>query len=197
MEIKDVSYSTVLSHVFPGVVLELQILLAFSLFSPIPMLSKIAVFVQANVTSLLSFGILFFVMATILGFILDGMHHFFLRNLEQDIFGVYKYLNSLEKLEIARSELDADLWYPYEAYANIAIAMIPGLGLLPYWMHIHHFHIVFNGVSMAIYTAVCAIMWHEAVATLKSYKEVEKEVIKAFRGNPPDDHTNNSQPGAK
>ena len=186
MEIKDVSYSTVLSHVFPGVVLELQILLAFSLFSPIPMLSKLAAFVQANVSSLLSFGILFFVLATILGFVLDGMHHFFLRNLEQDIFGVYKYLNSLERLEIARSELDEDLWYPYEAYANIAIAMIPGLGLLPYWMQIHHFNIVFIVVTMVIYTAVCAIMWHEAIVTLKLYKEVEKEVIKAFQGKPSD-----------
>jgi len=187
MDIKNVSYSTVLSHVFPGIVLELQMLLALALFSPTPILAKISTFIQTNLSTFLSFGILFLVLATILGFILDGIHHFIFRKREAKIDGIYRYMTSIERLEIARSTLDEDLWYPYEAYANIAIAMLPGIGLLPYWMLLHHFGLVFISVTWVIYNAVCAVMWHEAIATLEQYKDVERELIEAFKCPTPKD----------
>jgi len=186
MDIKNISYSTVLSHAFPGILLELQIFLAVGLFSPVDILAKISSFVQANVSNLLSCAILFFVLATILGFILDGIHHYIFRKQEEKVYGIYRYMTSLERLEIVRSLLDDDLWYPYEAYANIWIAMMPGVVLLPYWMLIHNFGLALVVVIMAIYLIVFAIMRHEAVSTLEEYKEVENELIKAFQCSRPE-----------
>ncbi len=180
MDIKNISYSTILSHVFPGIVMELQILLALALFSPVPVVTKLSAFMQANVSTFVAFGILFLVLATIFGFILDGIHHFVFRKREATVDGIYRYMTSLERLEIAQSTLEEDLWYPYEAYANIAIAMLPGVYLLPYWMWAHAFGPWFIGVTWIVYVVVLAIMWHEALATLEQYKEVEKELVKAF-----------------
>lgn len=181
MDLNNISYNTILSHVFPGVLLELQIFLAASLFSPVDITAKATAFVQANLSTLLSFGILFFVVATILGFILDGIHHFIFHKQERTTLDIYKYLTSQERLEIAGSVLDDDLWYPYEAYANIWIALMPGLILLPYWMHAHKFSVIFIVVTMTIYIVVFAIMFCEAIRTLKWYKEVQNELIKAFQ----------------
>jgi len=186
MDIKNISYSTIQSHVFPGIVLELQLLLALVLFSPVPVVAKLSAFMQANVSTFLAFGILFLVFATILGFILDGIHHFVFRKREKKIYGIYKYMTSMERLEIARSTLDEDLWYPYEAYANIAIAMLPGIALVPYWMWLHAFVMGVIGGTWVVYVVVLAIMWHEAIATLEQYKEVEKELLEAFKSPRPE-----------
>jgi fumarate reductase subunit D len=189
MDIKNISYSTVLSHVFPGILLELQIFLAIGLFSPIDFLAKIIGFIQTNISNLISFGLLFFVLATILGFILDGIHHFIFRNRESQLYDIYEYINSGERLEIMKSLLDDDYWYPYEAYANIGIAMLPAMMLLPYWMLIRSFHWAFIVITMTIYLAVCAIMWYEAIQTLEIYKGVERALIKAFKSPEGDKRT--------
>ena len=173
------------SHTFPGILLEFEIFLAFQLFSPANIIHKVFDFAQANISNLVSSIALFFVFATILGFMLDGIHHYIFRKKEDDTNKIYEYINSLERMQIARSLLDDDLWYPYEAFANIWIAMMPGLILLPYWMLSLHFHLAFVISIMAVYVVVFEIMRREAITTLDTYKEVEVDLIKAFKAKAP------------
>lgn len=189
MDIKNVSYNMVLSHTFPGILLEMEIFLTFQLFSPANIIHKVSVFAQSNISNLLSSIALFAVFATILGFMLDGIHHFIFRKQEDDTYGIYSYITTLERMQIARGFLDDDLWYPYEAYANIWIAMMPGLILLPYWMFSLDFHLAFITCIMTVYIVVFDIMRREALSTLEMYKNVEVELMKAFMNSNSQDRT--------
>ena len=190
MNIKNVSYNMILSHTFPGILLECEILLAFQLFSPSNIINKVSAFAQANVSNIVFFFALFFVLATIFGVILDGIHHLIFRKQENETYGIYKYITSLERMQIVRGLLDDDFWYPYEAYANIWISMTPGLILLPYWMVTLQFHLAFVAGIMAVYVAVFELMRREAISTLKMYKKTEIELIEAFKGTQPNPHRN-------
>lgn len=174
------SYNFILSHTFPGILLELEIFLAFHLYSPVNITEKISFFANANVTNLVCFIAIFFVFATILGFIIDGIHHYIFSKYEEETNGIFKYINTIDKMQIVRALLDDDQWYPYEAFANIWIAMIPGILLIPSWMIIRNFHYAFIICFMVIYLTVFIIMRSEALKTLEIYKKVEIELITAF-----------------
>ena len=94
--------------------------------------------------------------------------------------------------------LEDDFWYAYEAFANISIAMVPGLILMLYvlWQHfwptkyfIKNFVFVcstpFLLICTFVYTAVLLIMFFEAKATYMQHEEIHTGFTKFFyeKGN--------------
>lgn len=180
-KLKDMSYGLLLSHTFPGILLELEILVAFELFTPLNILGRIFN-IENNITNLISLLIVAFVSATIFGFILDGIHHCLFRKLEGSDCKIYEVITKTEQMQIYKHFVEDDLWYPYEAYANIAIAMSPGILLLPYGLYKLSISTWFNIALCIVYVVVFCIVIYEARSTLKLCGQVEDALYKNFLG---------------
>jgi len=186
-KIKDMSYGLLLSHTFPGLLFGLEILLAFALFTKINIVNLLFS-IENNTSNLIAIFIAVFVSATLLGFILDGIHHFIFEDVYEKIvlkdnpynLKLFQVIKNAEQMHIYKHFLEDDLWYPYEAYANIGIAMLPGLILLPYWLYKLQIAAWFNAIVTVIYWAVFIIMIYEAKSTLQLFNEAEEKLIENF-----------------
>jgi hypothetical protein len=150
--------------------------------------------------------IIIYALSTLIGFILDGMHHFFYEELNDIKFpkdfltlnvpkpdehylkaatSKHKAIINNEQLEIYRYFVDEDFWYPYEAYANISIAMAPGILLLAIWLTLNlltHFSLIVLIGSILIffiYIFVFLIMIFEAKHTFVLMDNEEHQYLKA------------------
>ena len=128
--VKGMSYGLLLCDTFPGALLATEILLAFQFFTPINVFSQLKV-MTTQWTSVSALFVLGFVVSTLCGFVVDGIHHFLprLRRLEDESDNsMYKTISTYQKqLLIYKYLIEFDLRQPAWAYANIGIAMIPGL----------------------------------------------------------------------
>jgi hypothetical protein len=185
--IKDMSYGLLLSHTFPGLLFGLEILLAFELFTKINIINLLFL-IENNASNLIAIFIAVFVSATLLGFILDGIHHFIFEDVYEKIvlkknpynLKLFQLIKNAEQMHIYKHFLEDDLWYPYEAYANIGIAMLPGLILLPYWLNKLQIATWFNAIVTVFYWSVFIIMIYEAKSTLQLFNEAEEKLIENF-----------------
>lgn len=177
LKVKDMSYGLLLSHTFPGLLFGLEILLAFELFTKLNIVGAL-LSIERSAANLISIFIISFVFSTLLGYILDGIHHYIFEDIRNIPYhsspGFYKACNSVEKMQIYKHFLEDDLWYPYEAYANIGIAMLPGVILLPYWLNQLGVTTWFMVILSLLYIVVLIIMFCEAENTLKCFIDEEK-----------------------
>lgn len=185
-KIKDMSYGLLLSHTFPGLLLGSQIILAFALFTKINVIA-LSFSIEYKAANLIFIFILVFVSATLLGFILDGIHHFIFEDLYEKItknsvynLKLFQVIRDMEQMQIYKHFLEDAFWYPYEAYANVGLAMLPGLILLPYWLYKLQIATWFNTILTVIYWFIFLIMLYEAKSTLRLFYEAEKELIENF-----------------
>ena len=151
-ELKDM-YKFLLSHTFPGLLLGVEIILGLHLLTDVPIEDLLKKTWSSNSLLLIISG---YVLSTLLGFIVDGIHHYYYdedRNqMQRDGFPLFwkpdtnaikdeavKYskrkfqaLRDEHSLTVYKHFVEDDLFYPSEAYANIGIAMVPGWLLLIY-----------------------------------------------------------------
>ncbi len=186
LKLKDM-YSYLLSHTFPGLFFGIEIMFIFKWFMNVDLISPIIIeFTKPdNAGIVIAVVVLSYAFSTLLGFVLDGIHHFvyedFMRKFDgykdDDIFAA---INTIERMQIYQHFVEDDYWYPYEAYANISIAMLPGLFLLTYklinlgitWWIICLFTIV--------YILILYIMFYEAKCTYECCCDREEQIIKNF-----------------
>lgn len=184
-KVKDLSYGLLLSHTFPGLLFGLEILIAFQLFTNLDILTSILT-LQNNMTTLITIFIIAFVFSTLLGFMLDGIHHFIFEDLKDEPDYPNNFFiacNSIEKMQLYKHFLEDDLWYPYEAYANIGIAMLPGIILLPYGLFRLGVNALFLIIISLLYFGILYVLFREANSTLDVFKSAEKEFIENFTNN--------------
>ena len=137
-----------------------------------------------NLATMVSLLSALFVIATILGFLLDGIHHFMFKKRESTLNNeMYKYLTTAERMALVRHFLDDDYWYPYEAYANIFIAMLPGIIIIPCGLLRLQTNLIFTGVVYFLFIAILYIIFVEARDTLDQYKDVESNLIEGFKND--------------
>jgi len=141
LKVRGFSYGLLLSHTFPGLLVEFEIAVGLHFFAR-PCLPNIMNLVSGkdNVPLLISALVLLFAFATLLGFVIDGLHHACFEDIPgrissssrkqrkaHDEEAIYRAMRSQEHLQLY-IHLEDELWYPYEAYGNIGIAL--GLGCL-------------------------------------------------------------------
>lgn len=184
LKLKDMSYGLLLSHTFPGIFFGLEILTAFALFTPIN-LFKFIFSIENSLINLLSVLIIVFVSATLLGFILDGIHHCLFRKWEltgsDEDYKIYRVISNMEQMQMYKHFAEDDFWYPYEAFANISIAMIPGILLLPYGLYRIGIDLWFNITICVIYMIIFIIVLYEAKSTLDMFIKVEDALAQNFK----------------
>jgi hypothetical protein len=187
VKVKDLSYGLILSNIIPGVFLEMEIFLCIELFTPYKLLTGVLNINQNAVSSItVLLGVIF--LGILLGFILDGIHHF----LCEDIFNIinnkatridernhetreiFQLMENSEQLQIYRY-LDSILYFPYEAYINTFIAMIPGIFLLPCWLNQLKFSWILNIILTLLYIAIAALMYIEAKLTYRQWLDTETD----------------------
>jgi hypothetical protein len=185
--IRGMSYGLLLSHTFPGLLLEIEVVLAFQFFTNVN-LARYSSFVvdtgaAQSAVRIVALAIAMLVCATLLGIVIDGVHHWFWeRRIKKEDYEIHKHIKSVEQMQIYIHFVEDDLWYYYEAYANTAIAMIPGLGLLPYWLaHCLQAHWLFVCVVFLVYAFLLMVMLVEISKTKREVNETEKSLIENFR----------------
>jgi hypothetical protein len=184
-ELKDM-YNFLLSHTFPGLLVLIEILLALQWFAKLEVLKflqKIWSTTQTGNTIILL--VLAYAFSTLLGIILDGVHHFFLEDIwdirQQEKEEKFNAISDNLKMDVYKHFLDDDLWYYYEAYANISFAMFPGGFLLYYWLsYIMHFGGLYFWIPMLLYVLVFGITLIEAICTKWRYENDEEQFIDAY-----------------
>ncbi len=185
-KLKDM-YSYLLSHTFPGLFFGIEILLALKWFTPFDILAPIQIELSKpqNTGTIIALAIASYAFSTLLGFILDGIHHFvyedFLR--EEKDENIFYAVNNIERMQLYTHFVEDDYWYPYEAYANISIAMIPGIFLLPYKLFISNVNIWVTMTMVILYIFVLFIIVSEARSTYKRCCERERQIIDSWSFN--------------
>jgi hypothetical protein len=186
-------YKYLLSHTFPGLLVLMEILLALEWFA-----SK-DVWVSLSKWNVWVLIIIAYAFSTLLGIIVDGIHHLLFEDMElvkskglkfkmrdvktENLKEKFEAISDKDKMEIYQSLIMEDYWYPYEAYSNISIAMIPGLILLIYWFIWRLAIDTYCGwcglvISILVYTFVFIAMFVESRYTYKIIKDGEKHLLK-------------------
>jgi len=95
------------------------------------------------------------------------------------MYKIYKLVCNHEQLLIYK-EIDEDFWYYYEAFANTAIAMIPGIGLVPYYLYLLNTNFLVISVIIILYILIIIILIRQALDTLSIVTAIEKSLIANF-----------------
>jgi hypothetical protein len=72
------TYGYLVSHTFPGLLFVMQIALGFKLFTPFDAF-RLLYTIDIKAVNLIAILIIFYVISTIFGIIIDGIHHFILK----------------------------------------------------------------------------------------------------------------------
>jgi hypothetical protein len=174
------SYGHLISHTFPGLLLGLELMIAFKLFTPFD--GFIFLYsINYKIVNFLVILIVIFIISTILGIILDGVHHWLLRNYEDysNYYEIYKLISNNTQMELCR-QIDADYWYFYESFVNIALAMSPGILLIPILLFKMNINLWFIGIIWIIYLLIIFVLISEALYTLSIIRNIEKSLIDNF-----------------
>lgn len=184
-ELKDM-YKFLLSHTFPGLLVMIEILLALQWFAKLEVLKFLQkIWSTTQIGNTIILLIVAYAFSTLLGIILDGVHHFFFEDLwdvkQQEKETKFNAISDNLKMDVYKHFLDDDLWYYYEAYANISFAMIPGGILLYYWLSsIKNFVSWYFWIPMLLYVLVFAITFIEAITTKWRFRNDEEQFIDAY-----------------
>ena len=181
-ELKDM-YSFLISHTFPGLLVLVEILLFYQWYvNP-----HFGEFVQQNwpteTCTIILLLILAYAFSTLLGVILDCVHHFILEDFlrKNTIDNKFTAIKDNLSMEVYGHFLEDDLWYFYEAYANVGLAMVPGLGLFWHWLSsILHLQGWQFWLPLFLYVAILTMTFAEAIYTHSRFIRDEEEFIRVY-----------------
>jgi hypothetical protein len=176
------TYVFLISHTLPGLVFGIQIILAFKLFTNYDgfmFLYKI----DYGAVNFIALLIILYVVSTLLGIILDAAHHYIFNKMEKKVnYDLFKFIKNKDQLELY-IHIDEDYWYSYEAYANTALAMAPGILFLPLFLYRSGIPILFISIIIFFYILIIYILISEARTTLNIVFEIEKALMHNFNNN--------------
>ena len=181
-------YSYLLSHTFPGLLVTFELLLSLQWFVTPEVYPIIYNLWTAKTSNAIIILIFLYVISKLCGIILDAMHHLFFEDLPGLFFNEWATLgakfpaitDSL-RVDIYKHFLEDDYWYPYEAYSNISIALVPGIFLFKHWLSsILHVQGWYLWLWLSIYIIILIFMIAEALFTLHNFVADEKQFIETY-----------------
>ena len=197
-----------MSHTFPGLLLGVELLFLLKWVLHENLLQYFFNFIMKpnNTGNMIAFTIVAYAFSTVLGFILDGIHHFFFEDFKETKFyekikcclskktsdkpeekkdsivnpDIFKKIAGPDDMLIYQHFIEDDYWYPYEAYSNIFFAMVPGWFILPCWVYEKSKSWLYTILFFILYTVILAIIFYEAFKTYKQFLEMEKGFAKNY-----------------
>ncbi len=180
--VKGFTYGHLLAHTVPGAFLAIQLVVMFEWITGAGIfnLDNFRKIAWPNITMLL---ILWFVAASLLGNVIDAVHHAFFKSKERQVDDtVLEYLSNAERLSIYARLVDDDYWYPYEFYANILVSMMPLLGMMLFRLYeLWRFPTTLQLIGIFVYLFVMGVLIDQALDSLRLINDVQKRLEKAFR----------------
>jgi|SRR5208337_1027340 len=180
-------YSFLLSHTFPGLLLTFELQLSLQWFATLDVWQFIHDLWTKSTSNAIIIIVVLYVVSTILGIIVDAIHHFAFEDFMSREETGQKFTAFLDthSVDVYKHFLEDGIWYQYEAYANIFVALVPGLFLFYYWLlFILHVGGWRFALCMVIYGGVLFIMCFEALYTYRQFEKDAKEFIKVFSVKP-------------
>lgn len=197
-------YNYLLSQTFPGLLLTLQIILGLQWFAKFDALSLLRNLLSQEGGVIIAVLLITYAVSTLLGTIVDGIHHCLFDDIYVKIRCKYKKLRNLPNDSHAVCDSDKkfydcfpnnmaynvyqdrildDYYYYSEAYANTAIIMVPGTFFLYHWlcnisnMKLCSFEAMF---PLIVYISVIIMMAYQAITTHAEYEKEENAFIASF-----------------
>jgi len=184
--LKRFRFGHIISHTFPGILLGVQLIIFLDLLTP----HRICFFILqylGNFSGFITIAGFFLVLATILGLIIDALQHLIFECVIERLH-TYKTGETYEIYQIHRvkSEMairifheifEDQLWYYYEAYANIALCLLPIYFLIPRISKILRIGSPWPLVAYLSTSVIIGILCIEAFITYKQAKKTEKELV--------------------
>ena len=185
--LKDM-YSFLLSHTFPGLLVTCELILSLQWFVTPDVYPIIHTLWTAKTSNTIIIIILLYVVSTLFGIILDAVHHLLFEDLPGLILkdwaklgAKFPAITDSLRVDIYKHFLEDDFWYPYEAYSNIAIALLPGILLFKHWLSsIQHVQGWYCWLWLSLYTIILLFMIAEALFTLRNFVTDEKQFIETY-----------------
>ena len=201
------SYNHIIAHIFPGIVLSLELVMFLHLITPNSLIRKIFSLglSQAMVVFLLV------VSGTFLGILIDAFQHYLFEDLKGTSFlaklfpkissKLFPKMPSADKLPKEKGIVDTtknedikteeqlaiynDLvmesyYYYYEAWMNSGLSLLPLIFILPplFIRLCIPFHwVVFSEISLIL---IIIVMFYEGTVTHYDYYEKDEEVLNSF-----------------
>lgn len=180
---KDIRFGNIISHTFPGIILMMEVIIGFDLLTD----KRICYTLfneMKNVPNLIALLIVYTVIATMFGLIIDATQHFFTDIIQSIIhkgknykfFIAHKKIKNIEQLNIYDYFCIDNLWYYYECYANTALALIPGIFVAPKVISIMGINKPWNWLASVSILIFIIILTVEACITYLQSAQVEKEI---------------------
>ncbi|MHB8158417.1 MAG: hypothetical protein ACYDEQ_13670 [Desulfocucumaceae bacterium] len=126
-----------------------------------------------------------YILSTLFGLIIDAIRHSIFKIMyiitkrvrcEEDIYNndkdIYKLIKNADQLQLY-NKIDEDYWYYYEAYFNIALALIPGIIIIHYFAN----NLILFILYLFLYLIIIVIMIFIAVVTLKEVKGIQENFL--------------------
>lgn len=175
------SYSYLISHTFPGLLAGVEVVLFFKLFTPIDVFE---ILYNICKTGNLIVLLLLFVLSTVMGLIVDAIHHRLFRKSEEKLKSdeLYKYIKNTDHLNIF-TKIDNDYWYYYETCANIMLSLLPGVIFIPILLSRYGVSHLVILIFIAFYAYILWILYDEAKYTLEDILGViENNFLENLKG---------------
>ena len=176
-ELKDM-YGFLLSHTFPGVLVLMEILLYLQWIAKVDVSGFLKQVWSSSAGGVVVLLILGYAFSTLLGNILDGVHHFFIEDVlrKKQKEEKFQAISDNVTMNIYKHFLEDDLWYPYEGYANISFAIISWL-----WasagIGYHRSCTLMVGVyGCHLLTVVLVIVFWDAIYTYSNFLRDETKI---------------------
>lgn len=199
----EIKFKEMLSHTFPGFFLALSIFMLIDYLSP----ADLTTYSMSNLTGMISFAGFIIIMGTILGVIIDGIHHTFI---EDDIFDNFKTIHVLKmpiKRELKANNCDDltrhfffpkigdkgaksielenhldEAYYRYsEFYSNIFISLVIFSIISPFYifeiLEISWDRSVLIGIASLLTACICLI---SSYTSYKTYLQAQCSAICGF-----------------
>jgi hypothetical protein len=193
-ELSDM-YKYLLSHTFPGLLLGIEILIMLQWFADYKITELIEHILSSRAGNIVIFAVVAYALSTSLGFIIDAIHHFLYEDLpemigkkkdddENDEANKFDAIINSDIMKMYVHFVDDDLYYPYEAWANLSIVMFPGIFLLCYWLlSIIKLKVISWGFLLPsiTYIVIFIIVIYEAKHTLNEVDSEEVDFVKALK----------------
>jgi hypothetical protein len=168
------SYANLISHTFPGLLLILDIWLAFQL-TPFDLFNRLRfnIYFYKNYEFFSITLIIIYVISTLFGIVIDAFRHWIFREREKRLRkDVYLHIHNSDQLAIY-NKIEEDYYFYYEAYINIAISMIIGLIFYIVPLYVLRQNLLIIILIAIIHVLIIPLLWSEGKYTLDEVFQIE------------------------
>jgi hypothetical protein len=176
-------YTFLISHTFPGFIVLVELVMYIDWFLNSGFASRIASEIGKHQ---LASALIGYLLSTMLGIFIDGISHLLFDDLFREQMRDYKFTALYDDLSvnIYKHFLEEDLWYFYECYSNMSIALFLGSPLLSRVIHCNPSSIFMMCscapyVLCAAYDFIVLVLFAEACYTHRRFALDEMDFIEA------------------